>query len=313
VKVATPRLIATGILISGDSSTGVQLIGIDPSSPANDPYRNGLLEGSFVEPGDRDGILIGRRLAEKFKLKAGDTALVNVNTSNGDIAEQLVTIRGVYSTKVPGLDDGVAFMSLEKVQALTQTENHASTIFILLDDMAATDRVKSQMQTQQYKILTYVDTNELVSQWESFAGAYMVLMYLIVLGVTATVVVNALVMSVFERTREIGILSAIGMRSSNIMGMFLLESMLLSIGGILIGFTLGALFIWYATEVGFYIGSMGVTGIAIGETIYADFALKDGVSLTITALVVTLLASFYPAVMAARMQPVEALHGGKQA
>ena len=155
--------------------------------------------------------------------------------------------------------------------------------------------------------------NALISQMESFAGAYMVVLYLIVLGVTATVVVNALIMAVFERTREIGILSAIGMRSSRIMAMFLTESAVLAGIGIVIGLALGSLFLLYATKVGFYIGNMGVTGFALPDRLYGYIVPGDVVTLTITALVVTLIASLYPAILAARMQPVEALHGGKQA
>jgi ABC-type lipoprotein release transport system permease subunit len=154
--------------------------------------------------------------------------------------------------------------------------------------------------------------NPLIVQMESFSGAYMILLYLIVLGVTATVVVNALIMAVFERTREIGILSAIGMRSRRIMAMFLAESAVLAGLGIIFGLILGALFVTYSVKVGFYIGDMGVSGLALPDRLYGYVVPGDVISLTITALVVTLLASLYPAILAARMQPVEALRGGKQ-
>jgi ABC-type lipoprotein release transport system permease subunit len=135
--------------------------------------------------------------------------------------------------------------------------------------------------------------------------------YLIVLGITATVIVNTLVMSVFERTREIGILAAMGMRSGRIMAMFFAESSLLAVGGIAMGVALGSLLSAYVQQHGIFIGSFGITGILIGERIYTYLTLSDIVTLTIMAFVITLLAALYPAWLAAHMEPVEALHGAR--
>jgi ABC-type lipoprotein release transport system permease subunit len=153
--------------------------------------------------------------------------------------------------------------------------------------------------------------NELLLQTEELSSSYMVLLYLIVLGITATVIVNTLIMAVFERTREIGILSAIGMKGRRIMAMFLAESTLLAIGGILMGLILGGLIIAYFTRYGFYIGNFGITGYLLNDTIYTQLTLEDTVTLTLTSLIVTLLAGLYPAVLAARMEPVEALRAEK--
>lgn len=312
VKVATPRLIATGIINAGEVSRGVQIVGTDPMSEANDPYRDGIVAGSYITADDRDGLLIGQSLAEKLSLSAGDDVLLLANTSDGDVIEQTFTIRGVYTTHTPSLDEGTVLLPLAKAQAITNTGGHASNIFILLQDREKAQEVINLMQTEKYKIQTWVDMNPLIVQMESFSGAYMILLYLIVLGVTATVVVNALIMAVFERTREIGILSAIGMRSRRIMAMFLAESAVLAGLGIIFGLILGALFVTYSVKVGFYIGDMGVSGLALPDRLYGYVVPGDVISLTITALVVTLLASLYPAILAARMQPVEALRGGKQ-
>jgi putative ABC transport system permease protein len=153
--------------------------------------------------------------------------------------------------------------------------------------------------------------NELLLQVEQLANSYMVFFYLIVLGISATVVVNTLIMSVFERTREIGILTAIGMRSRRIMGMFLAESSLLAVGGILMGLTLGIILATILGQVGFPVGQMKITGFMIGDRIYPVLTLADSVQLSLMALVVTLLAGLYPAWIASHMEPVEALRGGK--
>src|SRR5512147_120306 len=99
VTVATPRLIASGILSVSDESKGVQIIGIEPDSAANKPFRDGMLSGNFLTVDDREGILIGNTLADKLSLKVGDTVNLLANTSSGDVDEQLFTIRGIYTNR----------------------------------------------------------------------------------------------------------------------------------------------------------------------------------------------------------------------
>jgi ABC-type lipoprotein release transport system permease subunit len=311
VKVATPRLFATGIVSEGDQTIGVRIVGIDPASPANAPYREGIISGSFLTADDREGILVGKPLAEKNGLKVNDQIDLLANTSDGGVDEQPFTIRGIYTTQTPGYDEFTVFMPLAKAQAITKTENHASTIFVLLNNTDQTDAVVNALKSSQYEVQTYQKLNALISQTEAFSRSYMSLLYLIVLGITATVIVNTLIMSVFERTREIGILSAIGMKGSRIMAMFFAESALLAVGGIAMGLVLGGLLVLYTSHYGFYIGDMGLTGITIGERIYSYLTLNDVVGLTIAAFIVSLLAALYPALLAARMEPVEALRGGK--
>ena len=311
VTVATPRLFASGIVRVGDDSVGVRVVGIDPASAANAPYREGLLSGEFLEADDREGVLIGRPLAEKMSLAAGDPIDLLVNTSNGNVDEQLFVVRGIFSTQTPSYDETTVFMPLAKAQAFTQAENHASTIFVMLQDRDQTGAVAAALIGENDQIITWEDANELLIQTQQLSDAYMVVIYLIVLAITASVIVNTLVMAVFERTREIGILSAIGMKAGRIMAMFFAESSLLAVGGIGMGLVIGGLLVAYASKIGFYIGDMGVTGFILGERIYAYLSVSDTVTLTLTAFIVTLLAGLYPALLAARMEPVEALRGGQ--
>jgi ABC-type lipoprotein release transport system permease subunit len=310
VEVATPRLFASGIVTASESSVGVRIIGIDPPSEGNAPFRDGLVGGDFLSGDDREGVLIGQPLAEKLALEPGDRINLLVNTSNGDVDEQPFVIRGIYSTHTPSFDESTVLMPLTKAQVITRTENHASIIFVLLKDRDQTGAVVAALQGGNYQIVTWDQMNDLLVQTEQLSNAYIFVIYLIVLGVTATVIVNTLIMAVFERTREIGILSAIGMRGSRIMAMFFAESSLLAIGGIAMGLGLGALLVAYATKYGFFIGNIGITGILLGERIYAHLTASDTISLTLMALVVSMLAALYPAFVAARLEPVEALRGG---
>jgi len=306
---ATPRLIASGIISLGDHSRGIQVIGIDPAAKANEIFRQGVIAGDFLTSDDREGILIGNPLAERFGLNAGDQVNLLINTSNGDVDEQVFTIRGIYTTNVFPYDENTVFMPLAKAQTFASAENHASLIFVLLNDQDQAEPVAAALTSSDYKILTWSDLNELSVQFEQFAGAYMVILYLIILGITATVVTNTLVMAVYERTREIGILSAIGMKGRRIMSAFLTEAALLATGGVIGGLVLGGLITAYVGKVGMTIpATQGITGILIGDKIFPYITSADVISLTLTAYVITLIASLYPATLAARMEPVEALH-----
>ena len=311
VKAATPRLFASGFLSTGNESASARIYGIDPQSAANDPYREGMISGNYLTADDSEGLLIGKPVADKLHLKAGDQVNLSVNTANGTVDEQTFTVRGIYTTGTYGFDSSTIFLPLVKAQVITQTENHASTVFVLLKDTSYTDIVANALKGSGLKVLTWKDLNSLILDWETMAQSYISIFYLIVLAIAASVIINTLIMSVYERTREIGILSAIGMRSGRIMALFLAESSLLAVGGVLMGLVLG----WLATYLfnihGFYIGNMGLTGMLVTDTIFAKLTLNDTISLTIMTFTVTILAGLYPAIMASRMQPVEALRAEK--
>jgi len=311
VQVATPRLIASGIVAIRDESSGVQIMGVDPTSSANDPYREGMVSGDFPTADDREGILIGLPLAENLGLNVGDQLNLLVNTSNGTVDEQLFTVRGIFTTGVTIYDKGTVFLPLAKAQAFSGAENRASFIFILLKDREQTNEVADALRSSNYQVKTWTELNEILVFLEDFSNAYLFILNLIVMGVTATVIVNTLVMAVFERTREVGILTAIGMKGRQIIALFLAEAGVLALIGLAFGLLLGWGFSAYFGKVGIYFGDLGISGMLLEDRIYTYLALDDTIYLTIMALTITILASLYPARLASRMEPVEALHGSK--
>jgi ABC-type lipoprotein release transport system permease subunit len=307
---ATPRLYASAIISSRNDSIGVQLMGIDPQSKANEPFVTGLTSGSFITAEDASGVVVGQLIADKLKMNVGDSISLLVNTSNGDVVQQDFVIRGMYTTHTPSYDESTILMPLAKAQAITSTQNHASTIFIILKDRNQADAVAASIQGTGYQVKTWSEMNQLMLDTESLANSFMVIIYMIVLVITATVIVNTLIMSVFERTREIGILSALGWKSRDIMSLFMTEATILSMGGILFGIILGRLVCLYFEKVGIGFGNLGLrNGFLLGDRLYAIFANSDVIYLSIIAFVVTMLASLYPAFLAAHLEPIDALHG----
>jgi len=310
VDFATPRLMASGIVTIGNDSTGVQIMGIDPASAANDPYRN-LVSGEFIVADDRSGILIGYPLAESFGLQVGSQINLLVNTAEGNVDEQPFTVRGIFTTGSSTYDKGSVLLPLDKVQAFSGATNRASFVFIMLHDREQAPAVAAAITGTAYKVETWTEMNELLVLVNDFANAYIMFLNLLILGVTVTVIVNTMLMAVFERTREIGILSALGMKGHQIIILFLAEASLLALGGVVVGLLAGSALSLYFGQVGIYFGDIGVSGMIMGDRIYTYLTIEDVVKLTITAFVVTLLASYYPARIASRMEPVEALRAEK--
>lgn len=309
VKFATPRLFASGIVSAGNDSTGVQIMGVDPASEANAPYR--VVSGEFPSADDRNGILIGYPLAESMGLGVGSQLSLLVNTSEGQVDEQNFIVRGIFFTGSSTYDKGIVLLPLAKAQAFSGAGNRASIIFVMLHDREQADSVAAAITGPAYKVETWLEMNELLVLINDFSNAYIMILNLIILGVTVTVIVNTMLMAVFERTREIGILAALGMKGRQIITLFLSEATLLALGGVVAGLLAGWALSAYFGSVGIYFGDIGVSGMIMGDRIYPYLMLEDVIELVLTAFIVTILASYYPAQIASRMEPVEALRAEK--
>jgi len=311
VRAATPVLWASGILATSEESAGVRVFGIDPLSEASATFREGTISGQFLTSDDRSGILIGRRLAKSLELSAGDDINLLINTSDEQPDEAIFTIRGVYDTGTPSFDESTVFLPLAKAQTFTRAGDRASAVLVLTDRQEDAEAVASALRAPGLKVLTWHDLNQVMLQAVETSMGIMYLMYLVVLAVVAVVIANTLLMSVFERTREMGILAALGMKGRQIMTMFVMEAATLGVIGIILGILLGSLGVYYLATEGWYIGEELATAataeVAYGDTVYARFSISDTVALSIAELVITLVAALYPAWFAARMEPIDAL------
>lgn len=309
VKFATPRLFASGIISVRDESTGVQIMGVEVDSAANEPYI--IVSGAMPTADDREGILIGTPTADLFQLKVGNQLNLLVNTAEGNVDQQPFTVRGIFSTGSSNYDKGIVLLPIAKLQSFSGAGERASTIFIMLNDRNQADAVAAAITGENFKVRTWTEMNELLVLMENFAGAYIGFLNLLILGVTVTVIVNTMLMAVFERTREIGILSALGMKGGQVIVLFLIEATLLAVGGVVVGLLAGWALSAYFAQVGIYFGDLGVSGLIMGDRIYPYLMLEDVINLTVTAFLITIAASYYPARIASRMEPVEALRAEK--
>jgi ABC-type lipoprotein release transport system permease subunit len=312
VRAAAPVLWASGILNTVEESAGVRVFGIDPLSEIETPFREGLVAGEFLTPDDRGGVLISQRLADNLGLAAGDDVSLLINTSGEQPDEATFTIRGLYDTGFPGFDEATIFLPLAKAQAFAQVGDRASAVVALLHDREEADAVVSALSAPELALLTWRDLNQLMVEGVQSAMGFLYMIYLIVMAIIAVVAANTLLMSVFERTREMGILAALGMKGRQIMMMFVLESATLGAIGVILGVLLGSLGVYYLATEGIHFGDIDMADmvsadIAYGETMYARFQWRDTAVLSVVCWIIMLLASLYPAWFATRKEPIDAL------
>ncbi len=310
VKAAAPVLWVGSSLSTGAESVGVRIFGIDPASQLYNPIRESRVSGEFLTPDDRNGIMIGQRLADSLGVGVGDRVNLALVNADGKADEANFTIRSLFSTGIASYDESAAFMPLQKAQAFARTGERASAVVVLLNRQDDTDKVAAAIQSPGAATLTWRESNQLFLQTIETALSFYVILDGIVMLIVAVIIANTLLMAVFERIREIGILAALGMRGRQIMLMFLFEAFILGLAGVVVGFAFGSVGVAYLSNVGIPLGeaaSAAGSTFALGSTMYAHFVPGTFMWLSVWTLVFVLLASLYPARFAARQEPVDAL------
>jgi ABC-type lipoprotein release transport system permease subunit len=310
VDAAAAVLWANGYLNTRDESVGLRIYGVETDSKIYSPFRDSMISGEFLNADDRSGILIGKRLAESLDLGAGDSVSVAIINSDGQPDESNFTVRGVYETGVFSYDDSSLLMPLSKAQAFANTGGRASAVTMWLSDEEDAEAVAMALQNPEISTLTWRSLNEMLIQTFETGMSFYNFMYGIVILIVAVVIANTLLMAVFERIREIGILAALGMKRRQITTMFLMEALILGIFGVILGNLIGAAGVAALAANGIPTGDMGAAAanMAIGASLNAEFHPIGMISLSAWTLLITLIAALYPAWYAARQEPVDALH-----
>ncbi|MBN1306266.1 MAG: ABC transporter permease [Anaerolineales bacterium] len=310
VTAAAPVLWASGFVNTADELVSVNITGIDPGSSFHDPIRDGITAGEYLELDDHNGVLIGEKLAKELGLNTGSKISLVINTSDGETDEDIFRVRGLYSTGIVSYDASTVYMPLPKAQAITNTGNRISAVILLIEDADTAELSAAKLRGPGRSVVTWKDMNTLVLNAIEQANFFYIMIYGIIILIVAVLIANTLLMSVFDRSRELGILSALGMKGYQIVILVLLEAGTLALIGILGGLILGVLTVWYLSFNGMYIGddiASMVQGFAYPSTFYAKIAPIDFLLLSLAMLVIVLLAALYPARFAARLEPIETL------
>lgn len=310
VWAAAPVLWSGALLSTREESVNLQLHGIEVASPIYDPIRSAVVEGTFLTADDRGGLLLGRRLAESLGVHVGDSVRLTLVDANGVPVEALFVVRGLFASGVLVYDEATVFLPLAKAQSLTTVGDRASAVLIQLHRQEDADSVSAALAGPRLQTLTWRELNAFFLQSMGAALRFYLLFDGIVMLIVAVIIANTLLMAVFERTREIGILASLGMKRGQILCMLLLEATLLALIGSALGVLLGLAGVAVLTQNGFVMGEMAAAAgnLPLSNVVYARFVPDTFAWLTVWTLIVAVVASLYPAWFAARLEPVKALH-----
>ena len=320
VTMVAPRLAFSGIISNGRASTIFIADGIEPSAlqtlQKNVIARSKELNGAYdmilkkLDPAHHEVVELSSGLAELLHLQKQGNAAVLVNTMSGQANALDVTVGGTFETGNAGSNDKYALVSLALAQSLYDAAGHADRLTVLLDDVAQTEPMRKHLQSKLHaagfdlEIKTWQELSSFYNQVHGMFDMIFGFIFLIVLTVVVMSVANSMGMTVIERTREIGTLRAIGLRSSGVVRLFTMESLLLT----LIGCGSGLLF---TVLVRYGINAANITYIPPNNVspvpLLVDLDVRRIVFTLLLMGVVSTLAAYLPARRAAKQKIIDAL------
>ena len=306
------RIKVPAVVSSERESRGVTLLGIDPQREESMSFVDyDAVDGRFLEgPGD-DGLVIGRKLAETLETELGKRVVLMSQDPDNDIADRGFRIVGLFGADVESYEEQYVFAGKDTVQELLRVGDRVTSIVVLGDDYRNVEPVYD-------KVRALVDDSVEVSRWtelDTYLGTMLrvmdgfVLVWVIVIFLALSFgLVNTLVMAVFERVREIGLMLALGMKPSSILGQIVIESMML----LVIGLGIGNLLAWATIKplesgIDISVVAEGMAMMGAASVLYPQLRLEDVVLANTVVLILGFFASLSPAWRAARLQPIEAI------
>ena len=312
VKTVTPRLGFSGLVSTGDTTTSFVGAGVDPDGEEQLSSMAVIVDGKDLVARDPRSVILGVGLARAFGVKPGDDLTLLTTTKGGGINALAVKVRGVWESGEKAYDDRFLRIGISQVQRLLDIEpDEVQSVVLLLDKTENTLVVRArieglikergldlELKTWDDLALRYHQVRELFGR--IFAVLTLIVSIMVVFGIT-----NTMTMAIFERTREIGTIRALGTRRRGVIAMFVLEGVSLGVLGGVAGVILGVVLARAITGSGIQLPAPpGSTRgfplqiFVVTEVLWQAFRLS---------LVTAALASIYPAWRAARVDVVEAL------
>jgi putative ABC transport system permease protein len=311
---SSARLIANGLAAAGDSSAGVELRGITPSRDAEVSRVNRqVMVGEWVDEADPDGVVLGRQLARNLGVNPGDEVVILTQGSDGSMANELYSVRGVLKSVSEATDRAAVFMPAKSFRELMVMPEGAHQIIVrkpeAIELSQAAARIKELAPNLDVK--TWRELMPTLSTMLESTGSVMFTMFFIVYIAIGILILNAMLMAVFERIREFGVLKAIGMGPGTVMRLILAESVLQTFLALVVGISLSIPGNWFLTTSGIDLsglGDMSVAGMAWDTTMRSSVDAGTYVGPILALLIIVFFAVLYPAAKAAVIPPVAAIY-----
>jgi len=314
VLVASRRIKTGGLASSREGAFAVSITGIEPEKEVEvNLAAQFVIAGRYLASDDKDLIFIGKGLADAMDVQVGDRITLTGQATHQQMRRRTMTVVGIYDLGLPDIEKRTIFVSLGEAQDLYNLSNTSTEVAITLKQLGQEGEVIAALKPilSGYEIESWdVNYPELQSAL-STKGGVMNIFSVIILLIAGIGILNLLLMAVYERTREIGILGALGLKPRQISLLFILEGTMMGLVGIAAGIGMGLLFNGLLRQVGLdYSQFSNVASFMalVGGRIYPDWGLDKIIGRSLTVAIIAALAAFIPAREAAQREPAEALH-----
>jgi putative ABC transport system permease protein len=326
IKATESRILFAAGLIKGMDELPCLGVAIQPEiDPDLFKIKESLVQGTWLEPGEAK-MVIGIDLAEDIGVKVGDIVTVRMVTSSAeeDFSWNAVDfeVKGLYDSGNPAVDSARIIVPMTQALEGLSMESEVTEIVIRLESDSDSLIKRVQREVEEKLVASKVPLE--VYTWKDLAGVFLAIsemktkrssfIVMIMLLIASMGIVNTMLMAVMERTREIGMMTAMGMKKSDIMWLFVFEGGFIGIIGSLLGCVLGGLGSWYLEVYGWSMDFMGeamkkmsTAFYPVKDVYYADLTFDVLLMTFILGTVISMAASFYPARKAAKLNPIDAL------
>ena len=312
-----PRIRGEGILATAAGAEGVMFQGIDPASPGEAAiFRKSLIEGEFLTDYNDARVFLGAKLADRLKLKLGKKVVLTTQDATGEITSTLLRVQGIFRTGSGTIDGNICLIPIGNIQKVLNMGEGVTSIAVYLKNpfkqQQALAEIGSQLPQSSSHLYQWQTLQPDLRDYVVIDDAFGYMIYAIILLIVAIGVLNTVLMSVMERRREIGILTAVGMEGRHVMRMILVETVFITIIGIIFGLTIGLGVNWYFSTYGLDLSTWSpeewsLAGTVIDPVLRSHLRPHRAFGLCLAVFLLTVTMGIYPAWKASRIMPVEAM------
>jgi putative ABC transport system permease protein len=310
----TERTRGEALIGTTKSSTGAWLFGVDVEreSQVTEITRQ-TKGGDFLLKGEDRKLVIGSDLAQKIGVEIGDKVVVMTQSMDGNLCGSSYRVKSLYHSGT-AFDKVAVFITLNAAQELFGFGKETQEVVIQLKNRDAIDKVlpelKNYLNLEKYEVMTWDEIIPEINQWANWSGAIVQAMLMIVMFVIGVGIMNTILMSLFERTKELGVMMAIGTKPAQIIQLIFLETLVIEAVGILVGVIAGYAITFYFQSAGIHFHGFeeAAKQAFMSPVVYPLIRVHRTLDSIVTLLIITSFISLYPAWKASRMEPVKAIY-----
>jgi len=269
------------------------------------------MEGSYLT-GDKREIVIGKDLADKLNSKLGDKVVILTNTPDGTISSDVFRIAGLYETFSTAFDKAFIYIPLEYAQKMLDIGDNIHEVAIITEEYNKVDNVKEQIASQlsdEYEVLSYKDMLPmLLVQIDLYKQSMFITDVIIGLALIFGII-NVMLMAVFERIQEFGVLMSIGIKNSKLFFMIVIEAFIIGVMGTVIGVVAGVIIEIPLSLIGIDLSlfAESLKSFGAGAIIYPVLVPENLIGVLIIIPFISIVGAIYPAYKAIKLEPVSAI------